>query len=173
MGQQLLRWQAVSPMCCKHIQTFSFIVTLHCSEFASGGQLNAGLLSIATLPIVFLANSPVRRPKGLPYMTSALEGGGGLPNSRQKERGCVNSVPDKGGAGQNIRSFCRHHIWKPPKFLFTLVCRLERAVHDKVRLLRLPDRGRRPMGGGPQQQLPQPVLQLHGEFGKEMGSVTV
>ena len=33
-----------------------------------------------------------------------------------------------------------------------------------MRFLRLPDRGRRPVGGGPQQQLPLAVLQLLGNF---------
>ena len=47
-------------------------------------------------------------------MMSALEGGRGSPKSRQKERGCVNSVHDKGGWGKKIRNFCGCHIWKPP-----------------------------------------------------------
>ena len=42
-------------------------------------------------------------------------------------------------------------------------CRLERVVHNKVHLLRIPDRGRRQMGGGPQQQLSLTMLQLHGK----------
>ena len=53
------------------------------------------------------------------------------------------------------------------KVFFSLLhCRLERVVHDQVRLVRLSHRGRRPVGRGPQQQLPQPVLQLHGESKK-------
>ena len=44
--------------------------------------------------------------RGLPYMTYTLKGGGGRsPKSRQKERGCANSVCDKGGGGQKIRKF--------------------------------------------------------------------
>lgn len=39
--------------------------------------------------------------------------------------------------------------------------RLERVVHNEVRLLRLSHWGRRQMGRGPEQQLPQSVLQLH------------
>ena len=53
------------------------------------------------------------RLRGHSYMTSSV--GGGIPRSRQKERGCVNSVRDKGlgGGGKKIRTFCGHHIWKP------------------------------------------------------------
>jgi len=47
--------------------------------------------------------------------------------------------------------------------------RLERVVHNKVHLLRIPDRGRRQMGGGPQQQLSLTMLQLHALQGKYGG----
>ena len=39
---------------------------------------------------------------------------------------------------------------------------MERAVHNEVRLVRIPDRGRGPVGRGSQQQLPLAVLQLLG-----------
>ena len=44
------------------------------------------------------------------------------------------------------------------------ICRLERAVHNEVCLLRIPNWSRRPMGGGDQQQLSLTVLQLLGRF---------
>ena len=34
--------------------------------------------------------------RGLPYMTSSLEGGGGPPKADKSELGCVNSVGDRG-----------------------------------------------------------------------------
>ena len=42
--------------------------------------------------------------------------------------------------------------------------RLERVIHDEVRVLRLPHRSRRSVGRGLEQQLPQSVLQLHCKF---------
>ena len=40
--------------------------------------------------------------RGLPYMTSAV--GGGSPKSRQKNRGCVNYLRDKGGSGRGFKN---------------------------------------------------------------------
>ena len=47
---------------------------------------------------------------------------------------------------------------------FPYFLRLERIVHNKVRLLWFPDRGGRPLGRGDQQQLPLAVLQLLGRI---------
>ena len=38
-------------------------------------------------------------------MTSALQGGRGSQKSRQKERGCVNYVPDKGEGVEKSEKF--------------------------------------------------------------------
>lgn len=43
-------------------------------------------------------------------------------------------------------------------------CRLERIVHNQVLCLRLSGRSRWSLGRSVEQQLPQPVLQLHGKF---------
>ena len=47
---------------------------------------------------------------GHTYMTSAVGGGGRAPRSRQKERGCVNYVRDKGKGVKKIRELCGRHI---------------------------------------------------------------
>ena len=44
---------------------------------------------------------------GRTYMMSAVCGGRGVPQNRQEERGCMNSVCDKGGRGSNN---CGRHI---------------------------------------------------------------
>ena len=46
--------------------------------------------------------------------------------------------------------------------LMFIVFRLEWTVHHQVYILWIPNRSRRPMGGSSEQQLPLPVLQLHG-----------
>ena len=52
--------------------------------------------------------------RGLPFMTSALEGGrGGGPKKQTKGMRLQHSVCDKGGGGQRIQKVCGHHIWKP------------------------------------------------------------
>ena len=48
--------------------------------------------------------------RGLPYLTSTVVGRGRSTRSRRKERGCVNSVRDK---GEGVQKSGRH-IWKPP-----------------------------------------------------------
>ena len=56
--------------------------------------------------------------RGLPFMTSALRGEGGVPSkadmvSNLSKGGCVN-LRTGGGKGQKIRKFYGRHIWKPP-----------------------------------------------------------
>ena len=54
--------------------------------------------------------------RGLPYMTSALEGGGGPQKADKKNEVAWILYMTRGWGGQIIRNFCRRHIWKPPSF---------------------------------------------------------
>ena len=58
--------------------------------------------------------APARALRGLQYMMSTLEGGGGSGKSRQKEPNQLIYVPDRGD--KKIPTFCGRHLWKPPKF---------------------------------------------------------
>lgn len=51
--------------------------------------------------------------------------------------------------------------------------RLEHAVHDEVRLLQVPDRGRRQVGGGARQRVPLELLQLHGKLSPSLTAVAL
>ena len=53
--------------------------------------------------------------RGLPFMTSALEGGS-HGKADECNRGCMEvTVTGGGGGGKKIREFCGRHIWKVPK----------------------------------------------------------
>ena len=55
----------------------------------------------------------------LPYMMSAVVGGGGgVPKKQTKGPNQLICDSDKGGGVKKIRTFCGHHIWKHPKVDF-------------------------------------------------------
>ena len=87
--------------------------------FVSSGNLRSSVLRRLSPDLSIQCThslTDVFNPRGLPYMTSAVVGGEGSPKSRQKERGCANSVCDKGGL--NIRIFGGRHTWKLPLLSF-------------------------------------------------------
>ena len=65
-------------------------------------------------------------PRGLPYRTPAVGGGGGSPISRQNEQNQLISVCD--GVDQNPNILCLRHIWKPPYAFYSSTIRFGCAV---------------------------------------------
>ena len=53
--------------------------------------------------------------RGLPFMTSALRGGGALAQGRCSKGGCVDLVLGQGGMGLASPKFCGRHKRKPPQ----------------------------------------------------------
>ena len=70
--------------------------------------------------------------RGLPYMMSAVGGGRGSPKSRQKERGCMNYVRDKGGRVKKSEYFA-DVIHGRPQFENTY----PKCAHEKISCLSL------------------------------------
>ena len=68
-------------------------------------------------------------PLGLPFMTSALKGGGG-PGKADEVREA--SKCGQGGRGiKKIQTFCVRHKWKPP---FSVISRKQLNNVNRVRL---------------------------------------
>ena len=81
---------------------------MDCTKIHSRGTL------CTTLPRLFWGVELPLEFRGLPFMTSALEGGGGSWKSRWRYRRLRECDSDKGGGGQKIREFCGCYIWKAP-----------------------------------------------------------
>ena len=53
---------------------------------------------------------------GLPYMTSAVCGGGGSTKKQTKGTKSADLWQWQGRGCKKMRKFCGHHIWKPPRY---------------------------------------------------------